>query len=421
MVMSKNSAAAARTGLRTPSVTTILLFLTTGAAISAPAPVWSQDSPPVTTPPSTPIALPPGAASGQNAAEAPDGPIRSGDAILVQVSGEPTLSGPQRVSAGGTITLPLLGSIKVAGQIPGASAETISSLLKKKNLLRNPQVIVTILGRPVRTISIAGAVEKQGRLLLTDNTHLDEVLEPAGITAASDLSRIVITRGEKKITVDYLTYRSGNDAPDGTNNPLLEEGDKIYVRARIQVAGTIKVNGEVKNPLTIGFTAGMTTVQAIQQAGGVTDQADREKVVVLREGKEIPIPLKLIQEGQTDRDITLQDKDEVFVRRLEKPKLFTVNGGVVRGNSYPLVGRVTLSDAIATAGGLLDRADRKKITLERKDTAGAVTIQTYDLNKMADASTVIRPEDVIAAPYPPERDPLGLLSAFSSLFFLFRR
>ena len=407
---------------------TLLLCLTAGAVFSPFAPTWAQDStPPAPSSSSTAPAAPPanGTPTAAAGTEALGGPIRKGDAVNIQVSGEPTLSGIQRVSADGTITLPLAGSVVVAGRMPGDSAQSIADLLLKKNLLRHPQVVITLMGRPERVISIAGAVEKQGRLLLSDNTHLDEVLEPAGITAASDLSRIIITRGEKKLTVDYFAYRSGNDTADGANNPLLQEGDKIYVRARIQVAGTIKVNGEVRSPLTTTYTAGMTTVQAIQQAGGVTDQADREKVVVLRDGREIPVPLKLIQEGQTEKDITLQDKDEIFVRRLEKPKLFTVNGGVVRGNSYPLVGRVTLSDAIATAGGLLDRADRKKITLERKDESGAVTIQTYDLTKMADASTVIRPEDVIAAPYPPERqpkrDPLGLLSAFSSLFFLFRR
>jgi polysaccharide export outer membrane protein len=354
------------------------------------------------------------------------GQIRIDDVVSVQVAGELSLSGPQRVTSDGTVTLPLAGVVKVAGMMPDDAARSIAAILKKKELLRHPEVVLTIVARPEKTIFVAGAVEKQGRSILSDNAHLDEYLEPAGILPTSDLSKVVITRGDQKIVVDYQAYRTGNDTPDGANNPLLQNGDKIYVRARVQVAGTIKVNGEVKSPLTTGLTTGLTVVQAVQQAGGVTDTADRDQILVLREGKEIIVPLKQIQEGQTSKDIVLQDKDEVFVRRLEKPKMFVVNGGVAHSSAFPLVGKVTLSDAIALAGGALQRVDLKKVTLQRKNEAGEIAMTTYDLTKPAQASLLIQNEDVIGVPHPsqPKQGVMGALQSvgsLTSLLFLFMR
>lgn len=353
------------------------------------------------------------------------GPIRKGDVLSILVDGEPTLSGQQRVSSDGYVTLPLAGSTRMIGLTPGNASESVATLFKKKSLLRNPQVIVTIIGRPERTAFIAGALDKQGRITLGEDTHLDEIVEPAGIMPTSDLSRVIITRGDKRIQIDYQAYRTGNGNPDSGNNPRIEDGDKIYIRARVQVAGTIKVNGEVKSPLITGLTTGMTVVQAIQQAGGVTDLADRDKVTVMRSGKEISVSFKLIQEGQTDKDIALQDKDEIFVRRLEKPKMFYVNGGVVTRAAFTLTSRVTLSDAIASAGGVLDGVNTKKITVQHKDENGGVTTKTYDLKKTADASTVVEAEDIIAVPYPPERQPkkdiMNYLGPLGTILLFLRR
>jgi protein involved in polysaccharide export with SLBB domain len=433
------------------------------------------------------------------------GPIRKNDIISVVISGETALSGQYRVSSEGTIVLPLAGTVRIVGLMPTEASALIATTYKKKNILINPQVVANILGRPDRTIFLAGALEKQGRVVLSDKMHLDEILEPAGILPSSDLSKIIITRGDQKLTVDYLTYRTGNDTTEGANNPLLEDGDKIYVRARVQVSGSIKINGEVRSPQIASLVSKMTVMQAIQQSGGVTELADREKIIVSRGGIEIPVSYKLIQEGQTDKDIVLQDKDEIFVRRagtvkingevrmpqpvilstkltvaqavqlvggvteladrekiivsrggieipvsykliqegqtdkdivlqdkdeifirrLEKLKVFYVNGGVGNRGPLPYIGKPTLTDAIGSAGGLQDGADGKKITIQRQNEKGEVISLPFSMAKASDLSAPIYPEDIINVPFPPVKRPkpdvFQLLGAASSVFFLFRR
>ncbi|MGC4046129.1 MAG: SLBB domain-containing protein [Armatimonas sp.] len=432
------------------------------------------------------------------------GAIRTRDVIGVQIQGEASLTGQYPVNADGTITMPLVGNVKVAGMTATRAATAIADVYKKKNLLRSPQVLVAIIGRPVRSVLLSGALDKQGRMALTDDTRLGEVLEPSGITPTADLSKVVITRGEKQIVVNYLAFRTGADAPEGPNNPLLEDGDKIYVRARVQVAGTIKVNGEVKTPQVanlvdtstafqaiqlaggvteladrsrifilrdgmeipipykaiqegakekdvllkdkdeifvrragsvkingevktpqlLNLTDAFTVLQAIQFSGGVTDLGDRNKVVVMRDGKEIAVPYKEIQEGAKEKDLVLKDKDEIFVRKLEKPKVFTVNGGVPRSGPVALVGEtITLNEAIAAAGGPLNRVDTKKITVQRKLAAGGIETKTYNLTVASDQATPIQAEDIITVPYPktPKQNPLTYIGSVMSLLVLFRR
>lgn len=396
--------------------TCLNLMKTTGIAATVclltgviAAPVWAQSTPP----------------TGPAAADPYAGPIRRNDVINVQIAGEASLSGQHVVTTEGTITLPLFGAFRVMGKMTGEASEAIAVAYKSKSLLLNPQVVVTIVGRPPRTVIISGALEKQGRIALTDTAHLNEILEPAGILPSSDLSHVVITRKDEKIIVDYLAYRTGNDTTDGKNNPIIEDGDKIYIRARIQVAGMIKVNGEVKNPLPIPLTTTMTVAQAIQQAGGVTELGDRETVVVSRGGQEIRVPYKAIQEGQIDKDIPLQDKDEIFVKRLEKPKLYYVNGGVASRAAFPIMGTVTLNDAIAAAGGVVPGGNKKKVTIQRKDGKGQIVLKDYNLTLAADMATPIQPDDVISVPYPKQRpdvlQTLGQVGMALPLFFLFRR
>ena len=392
------------------------LVLLGGAGSSAIA--HAQTAAPV--PPAAPS---PVSGGGQNEAVA-GGLLCSGDTVNILVAGEASMSGSQRIAADGTVTLPLAGQIKVVGDTSSAASAKIAGVIKTKKLIRSPQVSVFFVARAERTVFISGALTTQGRMVITDTTTLNEIVEPAGILPTANLKRVTIVRGDKKMVVNYAAYRTGNDAPESPNNPHLADGDKIYVQAQTQAAGGVKINGEVKNPQVIPLTDGMTLMQAIQQAGGVSDFANRDAVSIVRGGKDIAVSFKQIQEGQKDKDLPLLDKDEIFVRRREKPPVYYVNGGVTNRNTFPLVGTVTLSDAIAAAGGVLDQVNKKKIVVQHKTAGGQVVARVYDLTQSADASAVIQPEDIVAVPYPtekqPKRDPLSLLGAAGTLLLFFR-
>src|ERR1700730_10346670 len=86
--------------------------------------------------------------------------LGSGDMISVRVMGEDDLKREKvRLSGAGTMSLPVLGEIKVKGMTVGALEQYITKGLKGRYLL-NPQVIVSI--DEYRNYYVNGMVEKPG-------------------------------------------------------------------------------------------------------------------------------------------------------------------------------------------------------------------------------------------------------------------
>ncbi|HZV97904.1 MAG TPA: polysaccharide biosynthesis/export family protein, partial [Methylophilaceae bacterium] len=71
--------------------------------------------------------------------------LGSGDAIRILVFQNPDLTLDTRVSEGGTITYPLVGTVKVGG-MPIAQAErTIAAALKSGGFVQQPQVNIVLM------------------------------------------------------------------------------------------------------------------------------------------------------------------------------------------------------------------------------------------------------------------------------------
>src|SRR5450755_3836388 len=77
---------------------------------------------------------------GQNASLAPV--LGPGDEVEVTVYGAPDLSGHTRVATNGSISMPLVGYIRVAGLSSSEAEEAIKAQLRHNNVVNNPQVSV---------------------------------------------------------------------------------------------------------------------------------------------------------------------------------------------------------------------------------------------------------------------------------------
>jgi len=91
--------------------------------------------------------------------------------------------------------------------------------------------------------------------------------------------------------------------------------------------GQVYVDGEVRTPSPVPIGTGLTTAQAISSAGGFTDRARRDSVVLIRrvEGsyRGYRLPLNKVVSGEDfSYDIALQDSDILYV---PKSKIANVN------------------------------------------------------------------------------------------------
>ena len=84
-----------------------------------------------------------------------------GDAVRLITFGEEPLTGEFRVSAAGTIAVPLLGGVRAAGLTPAELETLVASKLKQAKLLRDPSVAAEVT--EYRPIFVLGEVNKPGQ------------------------------------------------------------------------------------------------------------------------------------------------------------------------------------------------------------------------------------------------------------------
>jgi polysaccharide export outer membrane protein len=74
----------------------------------------------------------------------------------------------------------------------------------------------------------------------------------------------------------------------------------------------VDVGGDVKTPRRVVFTADLTVLGAITDAGGFTEYANQSKVELLRDGKVILINVKEVRKDPT-KDLKLKPGDKIQV------------------------------------------------------------------------------------------------------------
>lgn len=105
--------------------------------------------------------------------------------------------------------------------------------------------------------------------------------------------------------------------PGGDEDIVLREGDRIIVP---QYNGTVKINGEVLYPNTVGYSKGKSTKYYIEQAGGFSSRAKKSQTYIIymngtvakaghnakpRPGCEIVVPSKSIKKMSLAETMTL--------------------------------------------------------------------------------------------------------------------
>jgi polysaccharide export outer membrane protein len=223
-----------------------------------------------------------------------------------------------RVSEDGRITLPLLGEVGV-GDLTKFEVEKKLTKLAGEKIVLKPQVTVHILEYLSRRVSVVGAVGRPGPYeLLGRQTVLSVVSEAGGLTQEAGEEIIVIRQlaaGEStsiRISIDGLFVQG-----DPKLNIPLEPGDVINVP--VDKAVPIYVFGQVRSPgaLQVRRSSLPTLTQAIAQAGGFTDRANKGKVQIRRKdaaGKELEITVNVrkILKGKI-KDIPLKVNDTIYV------------------------------------------------------------------------------------------------------------
>lgn len=133
-----------------------------------------------------------------------------GDRVRVIVYSEESLSGEFQVSAAGTLSLPLIGSVPATGKTPGDVAATIRTMLAD-GYLRDPKVSMEVI--TYRPFFILGEVKTPGQYPYANGlTVVNAIATAAGFTPRAEKKMVFIRRSgdaeEKpyKLTPDLRVY-----------------------------------------------------------------------------------------------------------------------------------------------------------------------------------------------------------------------
>ncbi len=172
--------------------------------------------------------------------------IQPGDALQIEVLEDPTLNRTVLVLPDGSISFPLVGAVRAAGQSVNGLKNSLTSALSS-NFNTPPTVFVSIASLappplnqgtvptgPTIDIFVTGEVGLPGKLLSSKGTTILQALaEAGGLTRFAARKRIELRRADKKTGVMtkfiYNYDGTGNSISGGT---VLKTGDVIVVPAR---------------------------------------------------------------------------------------------------------------------------------------------------------------------------------------------
>ena len=102
-----------------------------------------------------------------------DAPLRPGDQIEMKLGGVPSteisaVSGIYTIDDEGSINLPHVGRVNIAGLVPGAAESTIENVYKTREMYTNPNVVITMQAQS-RFVNVGGRVKTPQRVPFTSD------------------------------------------------------------------------------------------------------------------------------------------------------------------------------------------------------------------------------------------------------------
>jgi polysaccharide biosynthesis/export protein len=284
--------------------------------------------------------------------------IGANDLLDIRIFGRPEMAREARVTNQGLIRMPFVGEIRAACRTEGELAEALSE--KYRKYLKDPQVDVIIKEYKSQPVAVIGSVNQPGRFQLQRRFRLLELLTFAGGPNGNAGSTVHVIRN---VEAD----------PCASNDPTPPAPAPI--------------------PIVVDDVKSAAAAVAAASAGAGTAAT----------GDELPtlysFKLKDVLAGVTEANIYVNPGDVISIPETEQ---IFVTGLVVKPGPLPMKNKMTLSEAIAMAGGCQLDAARKSIRLIRgepgSDSRTEKVINLNDIEKQKIDDIALLPNDVIDVP-----------------------
>lgn len=338
-----------------------------------------------------------------NTAMAGEYRVQVGDVVRISLPGEEALDRTFDVGRRGQLILPEVGAVDVQGVTEAELKDRVETKLQSVfHSLDNLNVYVQ---QRRMLISVLGYVKSPGEILVPADASVQAVLNKAGgLRSGAQLDRMQLRREGQPLIFDYKDYL---DQGDPSLLPTLRSLDTLFVPASPKIGNVelefdpakmadsgdasdakqaIKVFGEVNSPGSFTYLEGMTIVDLLMRAGGVTRYAGVERIRVINGGEPKLFDLKaFLDSGDTSLLPNIGVGSTIFIPMQEeavKSSASTVYimGEVFKPGAYEAAEHVTFMDILANAGGPTRYAESRQIRVLKLDGQ----VMRFDLSAYAE-------------------------------------
>jgi protein involved in polysaccharide export with SLBB domain len=271
-----------------------------------------------------------------------------GDMLRIQLLGQKDSIDSYQLQRDGSINLPDIGKINLAGLSLGEASKLIKFKVNQAYIGTDSFISL----ENIRDVSVllAGDVYNPGVYTLNGSSNMLHALNVAGgIGAYGSYRSIKLVRDDKVIeTLDIYDILINGKS---TSKNRLRSGDIIFVDPR---ANVVTLEGAFKRPNKYELLDNEKLDQAIRYANGISIDTDLSNTFLYRilDGEVKSIPIVNISQFQ---NIESRDEDRIFVRK-NSFRNVKITGAVVRPGNYKMIEGQNVFDLIDSAGGYTQNA-----------------------------------------------------------------
>ncbi len=245
--------------------------------------------------------------------------IGAQDLLQIAILESPELSREVRVSADGTIGLPMLPArLRVQGLMLSEAETLLQNKYREAGILNQPNITISVKELQSKPVTVMGAVKTPGVFQVSGQTRLLRVLTQAGGVSEEAGSVVQVIRAGAVSSAQVERVRL-QDLREGVleANLAIHGGDTVNVIP----AGAVYVVGAVNHPgrhVLGGDAEQLTVLRVIALAQDLKTSAKADKSVILRKNPatgeidQHPVDVRQILARRAP-DVSVQPNDVLFV------------------------------------------------------------------------------------------------------------
>ena len=271
-----------------------------------------------------------------------------GDILEIQFIGQLDSIDSYTIKRDGSINLPDIGQIKLAGLSLNGAIELIEARVNSTFI--GTETFISLTNVRDVNVLVSGNAYNPGIYTISGNSNMLHALSVAGgINDTGSYRQINLIRDQKVIeTLDMydilITGLYSSKLP-------LKSGDIIFVGP---VKKMISIDGAIKKPAKYELLDDQNLSEVINFANGITVDADLKNIFLDRiiDGKVKSLPINTIKQFDS---IVAKDGDKIYIRKFSFRSV-NIQGAVLKPGTYQMSEGESISDLLSKAGGFTQNA-----------------------------------------------------------------